>query len=89
MDKINILNKQGMLTEEDRKAPLERGLGHFTFKSCLDLSCGVDVIPYGNPQRVSIDHYSQDVASFITFWTQFVMKEFMNHIIHVYGNVKS
>lgn len=75
MEKINILNKQGMLTSEDRKAPLERGGNHFTFKSCLDLSSGVDVIPYGNPKKVSVDQYSQDVASFIAFWVQFVSKD--------------
>lgn len=75
MDKINILNKRGMLSDEDRKAPLERGLNHFTFKTCLDLSCGIDVIPYGNPNEVSIDQYSQDVATFMAFWTQFVSKD--------------
>ena len=75
MDKINILNKQGMLSSEDRKASLERGMSHFTFKTCLDLSSGVDVIPYGNPKEVSIDHYSQDLASFISFWNQFVAKD--------------
>lgn len=75
MDKINILNKQGMLSDEDRKAPLERGLNYFTFKTCLDLSSGIDVFPYGNSKQVSIDHYSQDVASFIAFWNQFVAKD--------------
>ena len=75
MREINILNKPGLLTDEDRKAPLEHGCNHFTFKSCLDLSKGVDVIPYGNPNKVSVDHYSQDVASFIAWWTNFVMKD--------------
>ena len=64
-----------MLTSEDRKAPLERGCNHFTFKTCLDLSEGIKVIPYGNPKKVSIDQYSQDVASFITWWTKCVMKD--------------
>lgn len=69
----NILNKKGMLTPEDRKKPLEHGCSYFTFKSCIDLSEGVEVIPYGNPDQVSVDWYSQDVASFIAWWTKFVM----------------
>jgi hypothetical protein len=45
--RINVLNKPGMLTDEDRKQPLEHGCDHFTFKSCLDLSEPVQIIPYG------------------------------------------
>lgn len=75
MDKYNILNKPGMLTAEDRKAPLERGGEYFTFKTCLDLSIGVKVIPYGNSTEFSVDQYTQDVAAFICFWNHFVAKD--------------
>lgn len=75
INKINILNKEGMLTPEDRKQPLEHGCHDFTFKSCIDLSDGVDVIPYGSRKQFSLDQYSQDVASFICWWTHNVMKD--------------
>jgi hypothetical protein len=75
MDKINILNKVGYLTPEDRKQPLEHGCEYFTFKTCLDLSEPVKVIPYGQPEQYSIQQYSRDIASFICFWTHFVQKD--------------
>lgn len=71
----NILNKQGILSAEDRKEPLERGCDHFTFKTCLDLSKPIQVIPYGTRTEFSVESYSQDVASFISFWTHFVAKD--------------
>jgi len=75
INKINIINKEGMLTPEDRKKPLEHGCNAFTFKSCIDLSSGIEVIPYGNANKFSLDQYSQDVASFICWWTHFVKKD--------------
>lgn len=75
MDKINILNKQGMLTKEDRKHRLEHGCDHFTFETCLDLSEPVKVIPYGNASSYSLEDYSRDIASFICWWTHFVQKD--------------
>jgi hypothetical protein len=75
MDRLNILNKPGMLTDEDRKKPFEQGCSHFSFKTCLDLSEPVVVTPYGNRDTASIVHYSQDLASFITYWKHFVMED--------------
>lgn len=75
MDKINILNKQGFLSDEDRKKPLEHGCEYFTFKSCIDLSKGVQVIPYGRQKVFSINDYSRDLASFITWWTKCVYED--------------
>jgi hypothetical protein len=75
MDKINILNKQGMLTDSDRKQPLTHGCNYFTFESCIDLSIGVKVIPFGNYDKYSVSHYSQDLASFMCWWNHFVMKD--------------
>lgn len=72
--KTNILNKQGLLTSEDRKEPLERGMHHSTFYTCLDLSKGVKIIPYGSG-KISLDQYNEDIASFIAFWTNFVLKD--------------
>jgi hypothetical protein len=68
---INILNKNGMLSNEDRKEPLEHGCQWVTFKSCVDLSEGVRVIPYGRG-KISVDHYSQDLSSFMCWWEHFV-----------------
>lgn len=38
MDKINILNKPGFLTTEDRKETLQHNCDHIEFTTCLDLS---------------------------------------------------
>jgi hypothetical protein len=70
---INILNKHGMLTSEDRKQPLEHGCDWVTFKSCVDLSEGVKVIPYGTRGQISVQQYSQDLASFMCWWERNVM----------------
>lgn len=75
MEKFNILNKVGLLTDEDRKAPLERGCNHVTFKTCLDLSEPVKVIPYGNPKAISLKNYTEDVMSFTAWWVHFVRKD--------------
>lgn len=75
MDRINILNKQGFLSDEDRKKPLEHGCDYFTFKTNLDLTEPVKVIPYGSRDTYSVDVYSRDLASFICFWKHFVMKD--------------
>ena len=72
---INILNKQGMLTEEDRKQPLEHGCNRFAFKTCIDLSEPIQVIPYGTSKKHSLQHYSQDVSAFMVWWTNMVMKD--------------
>lgn len=72
---MNILNKSGFLTDEDRKEPLERGCEYFTFKTNLDLSIPIKVIPHGIRNEYSIDQYSKDLASFISFWTHFIAKD--------------
>jgi len=75
MDKLNILNYAGFLSDEDRKQKFVRGCEHVTFETCLDLSCGVTVIPYGITKKLSVDQYSQDLASFIAYWTLMVNKD--------------
>lgn len=75
MNKINVLNKVGLLTTEDRKEKLQHGCDYFTFESCLDLSKPIKVIPYGNAKEVSLEIYSRDVASFICWWTHFIHKD--------------
>lgn len=72
---MDILNKQGMLTDEDRKQKLEHGCNNFTFETCVDLSKPVKVIPYGIRKEFTLSQYSQDVASFICWWTHFVQKD--------------
>ena len=75
MHKINILNKVGLLTAEDRKEKLQHGCEHFTFETCLDLSEPIKVIPYGNETKVSLQNYSRDIARFFCWWTHFVQKD--------------
>lgn len=75
IDKINILNKVGMLSIEDRKQPLTHQYDYFKFESNIDLSEGVKVIPYGNSKKYSTEVYSRDLASFISWWNYFVLKD--------------
>lgn len=75
MNKINILNKVGMLSDKDRKEPLSHGCDHFTFESCIDLSKGVKVIPYGSRDKFTVAQYTQDVATFFVWWTNMVLKD--------------
>ncbi len=70
---INILNKEGMLTKEERKEPLEHTVGWCTFKSNLDLSDGVIVTSHS--QAVTYQAYSRDLASFIVWWSYTVLKD--------------
>jgi len=79
INKINILNKEGFLTDSDRKKSLNHQCEHFIFESCIDLSVPVKVTPYGYDanklKKYSVDSYSQDVSSFICWWTNNVMKD--------------
>lgn len=75
MDRLNILNKVGMLSDEDKKEPLVHGCSYFTFRTCLDLSKPIEVIPYGTSDMYSVNDYSNDVASFISWWTYFVRRD--------------
>ncbi len=75
MRSINILNKEGMLSDEDRKQPFTHGCSYFTFKTNLDLSEPIKVIPFGNSDFYSVEWYSRDVASFISYWNHFVAKD--------------
>lgn len=73
--RINILNKQGMLSDDDRKQPLEHNCEHLWFQTCLDLSKPINVYPFGNTKEITVNQYSSDVASFFTWWTNFVHKD--------------
>lgn len=75
MTRINILNKVGMLTNQDRKEKLVRGCEYFTFETCLDLSEPIKIKPHGTSGEYSLDIYSRDVASFIGWWVHFVHKD--------------
>lgn len=72
---INILNKPGLLSDQDRKQKLEHGCQHFTFVTCLDLSTPIKMIPYGSIGKFTMNQYSQDIASFIAWWCHFVQKD--------------
>jgi hypothetical protein len=75
MERANILNKQEFLTKEERKQPLYHSCEHLQFETCLDLSEPIKVIPFGTTNKVSLEQYSKDVASFISWWTYFVRKD--------------
>ena len=79
MRNINILNKEGFLTKEDRKKSLEHGGNYFNFKTNLELSEPIVVTPYGydgeNSRKMSIDKYSEDLMAFSVFWNNFVSKD--------------
>ena len=75
MGRINILNKQGLLTDEDRKEPLVHSCHYLTFQSCLDLSEPVR-ISYGIPgSKVPIQMYTRDIADFFCWWDYFIKKD--------------
>lgn len=75
MDKINILNKQGMLTDAERKMSLVRSFNYVTFETNMDLSDPISVVAFGGRKQLSITQYSNDLASFISWWSYFVMKD--------------
>ena len=84
MMRINILNKEGILTKEDRKKPLTHQCEWCTFKTNIDLSKGITVTSHS--QAVSYDGYSNDLSSFITWWTQTVLPDLNG--FSGFGNVK-
>lgn len=75
MKRPNILNKEGFLTDEDRTHPLTHGGHLFTFKTCLDLTKPVQIIPYGTRTEYTASEYSRDLASFIAWWCYFVKND--------------
>lgn len=75
LNEINILNKKGMLTDEDRKQPITHGCNYVSFESCVDLSKGIKVISYSNSTSLTTKQYSQDLAEFMCWWTLFVWKD--------------
>ena len=83
--RTNILNKEGLLTDQDRKEPLVQGCQHCTFTTNLDLSQEVIIIPYGSGE-LTLEQYTQDIASFIAWWSYFVQKDLNG--FSGFGNVK-
>lgn len=75
MSKINILDKVGLLSDEDRKEPLQISFGYFTFETCLDLSKPIKIIPLSDIKEVSLEIYTRDITIFISWWTNFVLKD--------------
>jgi hypothetical protein len=70
---MNILNKQGMLSELDRKEKLVRTCDFVSFETCLDLSKPIEMVIYG--KEISLNNYSRDVASFISWWNEYVNED--------------
>ena len=68
MAQFNFLNYQGYITDEDRKRPIEHRGDHLTFKSCVDLSQGIEVtLSCGD--EISAEAYAKDVAIFTGWWS--------------------
>ena len=70
--RINILKYEGYLTEEDRKKPFEHVAQHIFFKTNLDLTQDIEMTLLGNSNKISLENYTNDVMSFISYWTYFV-----------------
>lgn len=68
--KFNILGGEGLLTDEQRKSPLDRNCEYFSFKTNLDLSEPVQVFANGIATEQPLSKYSVDIANFISFWTR-------------------
>ena len=73
--KINILNKNGLLTDSDRKLPLSHTCNYFIFESNIDLSDGVNIKPIGSYKNFTYNQYSQDLCSFMTWWNNFIFHD--------------
>lgn len=71
----NILNKDGLLTDEDIKEGYVQTYGNFTFHTCLDLSEPVKIVPLGTRTEYTLQGYSKDLSSFISNWTYFVKRD--------------
>ncbi len=93
MSRLNILNKQGLLSDEDRLEDLYHSCDHVAFSSCLDLSRPIKVIQHGRSGRVSLANYTRDVANFFVWWAHFVHKDLngfsgMSHITFDLGDLE-
>lgn len=75
MEKINILNKIGMISDEDRNHKIIHSCFNLSFETCIDLSVPIKVKMIGNSKIISIENYSRDVSSFIVWWTLNVLKD--------------
>lgn len=78
--KLNIFNQEGYLTDKQRKEPLEHICNHFIFKSNMDLSEKIKVIPIGWTEGeefklVWLERYTTDIAIFISWWTIHVWRD--------------
>ncbi len=85
-DKLNILNKQGMLTDTDRKEKLIHDCNWVSFYTNLDFTEPIKVVPFGDTKELPVELYSQDLASFMVWWTHFIMKDLNG--FSGFGNVK-
>ena len=72
---LNVLNKVGYISDQERKLKFIHSTEDFSFHSCIDLSEPIIVIPFGEPTEVSVSVYSKNVAQFICWWTVNVMKD--------------
>jgi hypothetical protein len=76
MEGINILNKRGFLTPEDRKHKCSHRGEYFTFETNLDLSIPIKVTPFiSNEGKFNVNQYSVDLAIFMEWWSREVWKD--------------
>ncbi len=85
IQRMNILNKFGMLTKKDRKELLIHKCSELTFTTCLDLTETVLISSFFKGSSfnlksctksvVSIETYTQNIMEFTIWWTNFVYKD--------------
>jgi hypothetical protein len=72
---MNFFGGKDYLDDNQRKKILEHGCEYFTFKTCVDLSEPIQVIPYGNLNEFTLNQYSIDISNFICWWSNVILKD--------------
>ena len=67
---MNILNKTGLISGNDKKIPFTHIGKYLEFKSCLDLSSGVNIKPISDFEILSIEDYSKELSDFIIWFSE-------------------
>src|ERR1035437_2592931 len=89
MEGINILNKRGFLTPEDRKHKCSHRGEYFTFETNLDLSIPIKVTPFiSNEGKFNVNQYSVDLAIFMEWWSREVWKILNGFPVFITSNLK-
>jgi len=69
------MNKDGFISNEDRKSKLTHGCNFLRFETCIDLSEPIKIYHYCGNTKITLENYTKDVALFFNWWTTNVMKD--------------